>query len=736
MLLVVVLLIGLLPMDVLAEEYQNTISSTTDVIMKPAVEIVEEIKQQRTEHSKQFKLSNGLYMAAVYPDAVHYQTENGWADIDNTLTARADGTYGNTAGVWDVRFPQQLTQSNRISITKDGYTLQFGMAGELRQDSNISVMSGITTSNQAGSVLAVAEASSANAQIRKVEAQHNEKEPEELVLDKLSSRVEYADVYSDTDIVYDLQSNRVKESVVIHRYSSALRGYQYYLDTGDLVPVLSESGRIDFYDPKMETVVMTMPAPFLVDDALVYNQDVRVTMEENGDGYMLTYLLPQQWLAAEDRAWPVILDPIVSAEQSPDNIRDHTIREIGTFDYKWGIVECGYYSGQGATRFFMKYASLPELSSADLVVSAAITLYKPYNSSDSAPVEVHKVEGTWESETLTWQNKPNYTTGIEDFAIVSSSGYYTWDITDIVRGWYSGENTGMMFKSSDAVESAQVNNYKQFYSSDWGYYKPSLVISYRNNNGLEGYWDYTASSAGRAGTGYVHNYTGNIVWIRGDIGFGGARMPVSISHVYNANDKGNNDFGLGYGWRTNYNQRLYQWSVDSSYYVWEDADGTNHCFKADDAGVLRDEDGLELILTTSGSGTTTYCITDKKGNKSFFDSYGRLTKQQNNQATPSSITVTYTTTSENLISTITDGAGRVYSFTYSGDLLSRISFKGTGSSELSYVTFGYSHSRLTTVTDKDGKACSYGYNSSGLLISAADIDGYKLAYEYNTVTVG
>jgi hypothetical protein len=121
-------------------------------------------------------------------------------------------------------------------------------------------MSGITTSNQAGSVLAVAEASSANAQIRKVEAQHNEKEPEELVLDKLSSRVEYADVYSDTDIVYDLQSNRVKESVVIHRYSSALRGYQYYLDTGDLVPVLSESGRIDFYDPKMETVVMTMPA--------------------------------------------------------------------------------------------------------------------------------------------------------------------------------------------------------------------------------------------------------------------------------------------------------------------------------------------------------------------------------------------------------------------------------------------------------------------------------------------
>lgn len=42
-----------------------------------------------------------------------------------------------------------------------------------------------------------------------------------------------------------------------------------------------------------------------------------------------------------------------------------------------------------------------------------------------------------------------------------------------------------------------------------------------NNNGLENYWDYTASSTERAGIGFVNNYSGNMVWVHNDIGFSG-----------------------------------------------------------------------------------------------------------------------------------------------------------------------------------------------------------------------
>ena len=139
-----------------------------------------------------------------------------------------------------------------------------------------------------------------------------------------------------------------------------------------------------------------------------------------------------------------------------------------------------------------------------------------------------------------------------------------------------------------------------------------------------------------------------------------------------------------------------------------------------------------MTLTTTGSGTTKYKITDKNGNASYFDTNGRLSKLENNQATKSNISITYTTTTGWLISTVTDGVGRVYSFTYTNNLLSKISYKGTGSSVITYVNYGYTGSDLTSITDKDGKTVRYTYGTNHLLTSATDVDGYKLSYTYNT----
>lgn len=276
---------------------------------------------------------------------------------------------------------------------------------------------------------------------------------------------------------------------------------------------------------------------------------------------------------------------------------------------------------------------------------------------------------------------------------------------------------------------------------------PVLSIVFRNNNGLENYWDYTSSHAGRAGSGYINNYTGNLVWVHSDIGFSGNRMPVAISHIYNANDSADNLFGMGNGWRTNYNQRVYYWDhedADEDYYVWEDADGTSHYFRQDGtiAGRYVDEDGLELELTTTGSGAEPYCISDKYGNSSYFDDQGRLTKQSNNQTSQSHITITYSTTSDYFINTITDGAGRVYSFEYPGDLLSRISYKGSGSDSITHVSFGYTGSNLTSITNADGEKVYYTYvdnsddSSKNLIETAMDIDGYQISYTYTTLSEG
>ena len=757
MILVLVMMFQMLPHQALADmiytedtDLSGNLSADSSLDTSK-LEVVSEVIEKRSEFSKEFLMNNGLHMAAVYGSAVHYEEDGQWKEIDNTLVATVSGddsVYTNTAGVWNISFPQQLSSNKYISITKDGYTLRFAMAGVLSgsghevMGGDVSLM-GIGEQIDSGT-LSVQEAQTATAQVQQADltAMYEGAEHPETVVEKAASRLQYSSVYNNTNVVYDLHSNQLKESIVIGQYDSSVRGYRYTLDVGNLVPVLNDDNSIWLYDSEQENVVMAMPAPFLMDAENAYNGDVEVALQGSGSSYTLIYLLPQEWLAAEDRAWPVVLDPVISADIDVDNIRDVGVAENYVFSYTHGVFSCGYSSGWGARRCFVKYDKIPELSSSDVIVHATMRLERHgnYQYTKIATVEVHKVLENWDSEGMTWSNMPDTESTIEDFANVQGLGYYYWDVTEIVRSWYIGQNYGMMFKASDAVEAGGSDNYKEFYASDYSpYHRPTLAIYFRNNNGLESYWDYTASSAGRAGTGYINKYTGNLVWVRSDMGFGGNRMPVSISHIYNANDRDNNDFNVGFGWRTNFNQLVYEWSVDDDYFVWEDSDGTHHYFRWVSYGKYEDEDGLELTLTTKGSGERTYTITDKQGNASYFDAKGRLTYQENNQATKSNIVIDYVDSTTNRIDTVTDGAGRVYDYVYDDTtgMLSEILYMGSDSIERTFVTYTYdSDFRLTAITDKDTKSVSYTYDNTNLLSTATDIDGYTLAYTYNTVEDG
>ena len=574
--------------------------------------------------------------------------------------------------------------------------------------------------------------------------------PQQEYTDKLYSAVAYNDIYSNTDLRYDLQSNQLKESVIIKQAKDTLAGYKYTLSAPGMVLELQEDNSILAYAADAEEgdePIFYMPAPFLVDDNLAYNDNINVSLQQSGDTYTLTYSLPRAWLLEEERAYPVVLDPVVQPKSGIYTISDQTVFSNKSMSYTWACLGVGHSTTyKSIARALLKFDNLPVLTSADVIVDSQIYVQK-CNSSSSAPMEVHAIKIPWESSTVKWadmsaRNKNgNWDTTVEDYQLVSSSGTYAWDVTNIAQQWYaSGVNTGMLFCLPEDLENSSSNTFREFYSSDWGGSRvPQLTITYLNNCGLEDYWDYTSQSAGPAGTGYVSNFTGNLVWIHSGLSFAGNRMPVSISHVYNANDKSNNNYGMGFGWRTNYNQRVYSWTSPgnnpTTYYVWEDQDGTRKYFKYSSSGKYENEIDNTLVLTTTGSGDEKYCITDKNGNKSYFDAEGRLKKICNNQQTVSSINISYSG-STNRITSVTDGAGRVYAFNYNtSNLLSSIVFKGTGTTELSTLTYTYdNNSNLTGVTYPDGESVAYGYTTNHLLTSAADVDGYRVEYTYTAAS--
>ncbi|MDD6262655.1 MAG: DNRLRE domain-containing protein, partial [Clostridiales bacterium] len=718
--------------------------------------VAEEIVSGRGEFQKEFLLENGQHLLAIYPRAVHYAEDGEWKEIDNTLsavqTSRGDTVYTNAAGLWEVSLPQSLGAGPGVSVSYEGYTLEFSFAGRGTGFSENTSASAVITQPFSGAAAgqigmesgASVEAADISAGVIQSAgtAYAADERMSQTVPQTADAAIEYASVCEGVDLRYDLISNTLKESLIIESCPEEEEVYIYRMSGEDLELSLEDDGSVLACASDSGEAVFRMPAPYVQDSAGAVSFDVEVTLEESAEGWILAYATPWDWMAADERVYPVALDPVVHPEITIANTQDQSVFQNKTEPHTWGIIECGRYSGYGISRFYVQYENIPELTSADYITGATMSLYKLQNSTVAAQVNVHKVEGTWDDTTLNWSNKPDYDPAVDDYQVIYSAGWYSWDVTDIVRSWYADGNTGMMFKAADAVENGSSDNWKQFCSSNYGgEVMPVLYMSYINNCGLESCWDYTTQSAGRAGTGYVNSYTGNLVWVADGLGFSGLRMPVSVSHVYNANDRKNNEFGMGFGWRTNYNQRVYRWESDSSYYIWEDEDGTRHYFKYKSENRYEEETGSGLLLITGRTGDYPYRISDKKGNKSYFDALGRVGVIRNNQETYCNIIVSYVSSSESssdkyCIAGIRDGAGRFYRFTYTNGLLSRVTFhrNTTDTAVISALDYTFTNSDFTGITYPDGKSVSYSYTSaaSHLLKRATDVDGFNVRYAYTS----
>ena len=403
---------------------------------------------------------------------------------------------------------------------------------------------------------------------------------------------------------------------------------------------------------------------------------------------------------------------------------------------------------------------LPDLDKGDVVVSAKFNVYNfdLYYSAGytyDMQVNIHRIDESWKANEVTWSNMPDIETVVTDYQIFTQgSAWRTFDITRIAKYWYENRDKvfGVLLKSAVEDNSTISNGHKaKLYMERANSTQarfPYITLTYRNNKGLEDYWTYTTLSAGTAGTAYINDYTGNLVFIHGDVATTGLLMPVSLEHVYNGYmaDKNNSTYPhSGKGFKLSLQQTVksseeYGLTGDAlnTYpYAYEDGDGTVHFFYKKTSGSTTkylDEDGLNLELKVlSGGG---YTITDKSDNVMTFNSSGLLT--QIADADGRKATLTYVTAKNksgadvSYLKTVTDGAGHKITLTYnSGEGNSSQISKITGPDGKS-ITYTTSSGSLTKITYPDGTYSTYTYDSDGALITATSSDGYKLAFTYST----
>ena len=490
-----------------------------------------------------------------------------------------------------------------------------------------------------------------------------------------------------------------------------------------------------------------------------YSNGITLTLSSvKNNKFTVTTTLDEDWLDDYDRTYPVTVDPIIKTKQKAADMASafvgssYPTRNYYTYGLSHngadsGSLYVGNISGYGQTQSYLKFATLPTLGVADKVIDAVASVYL-YKCENGMQLDVKRVTSSWANDTVTWNTRPSVASTITDYKYLKSGDSQNWlnfEITDLVRGWYSGEytNYGISLSTTKTSSAKTWMLNSLFNDSGQDEYRPILHVDYRNMSGYEDYWSYTGVSAGRNGALSINNYNGNAVFsqpITADAG--GALMPVSLSLIYNSNGKTAPYTRLGGGMQSNFHIYLTKdnnlFSDGYRYYL-TDLDGTKHWFYYEDSTTMsgKDEDGLGYTLDVINLGSDTNCtnarfrLTDKNKTKMYFNNTGKLIQITDTHNT--STFITYETVSEKVrIKNIKDGAGRIYTFNYeySTDVTICTSITDPAGRAISFT---YTNGYMTKITFPDGEFISLSY-SGGLLTQVNAIDGTRAKITYDSTS--
>ncbi|WP_273848349.1 DNRLRE domain-containing protein, partial [Halalkalibacter alkalisediminis] len=226
--------------------------------------------------------------------------------------------------------------------------------------------------------------------------------------------------------------------------------------------------------------------------------------------------------------------------------------------------------------------------------------------------------------------------------------------------------------------------------------------------GSEPYWPQFITKVGT-----VNALNGNLSFSETDETFSGRGPSILISRTYNSLAQSKGSFGTG--WLFSYDIQLNEQTNGDV--ILREEDGTEHYYKKSGTTYIPPH-GLYLKLEKID---TQFVLTTKSQDKWYF-SNGRLVKIEDGTRKENLVTFTYPTNQ----TVITDASGRKITVNYSNQKISTIS-------DYTNRTWVYSYTGdlLTQVTYPDGQTKTYQYNN-GQLTEIWDFKQKKTTITYDT----
>ncbi len=286
--------------------------------------------------------------------------------------------------------------------------------------------------------------------------------------------VRYLDVYPDIDIQYTVLNDTVKEDILLLKPQSR-NTFSYRLKS-DTLRFKKDGNAILAHKGNAKKPVFALTAPVMTDaDGAA---STAITVSYNSGTNTVTYTADEEWLQAEDRAYPVRIDPagatLVDSSvfkmnmvaKGGDYLTDESMRGDGAPNYYFGLNNntlVGYSKDRGYSRMLLtidaNWESLmgsntstegPGILAVELRLRT-VTGDAPDNTLFAAFVP----SKTWDPYTITWNRMK--AEGVDSGMAMTgtpqtSSGVdqeMTFDITQVYDQWLKQPETrtGLMIQA-------------------------------------------------------------------------------------------------------------------------------------------------------------------------------------------------------------------------------------------------------------------------------------------------
>ncbi|MCL2111643.1 MAG: DNRLRE domain-containing protein [Clostridiales bacterium] len=303
--------------------------------------------------------------------------------------------------------------------------------------------------------------------------------------------IRYTEVLPGIDYQYTLIGDTIKEDIILNQYVGA-PSFEFELKFEGLTAELIDNVVCIFAQGEADPVFL-LAVPEMVDASGEASNKIAQNLREEGGKTILTVTPDAAWLADLSRAYPVKVDPTLTIngnslrlvlvnsygpDETNGNVANVGTGPVGYDDgvktdtYPWPFLQCRLYA-QVSYNFSAAIPEEAEISNATFSLRQTTT-----HSNGDTTFRLSAVDSSWGRTTITWNNKPNSNTFIDDKTARRSAGNITWEnVGDIVNAWRLGHraNNGLMLRSRIENSTAQCEVFRA--SSD-GTNPPTLTVDW------------------------------------------------------------------------------------------------------------------------------------------------------------------------------------------------------------------------------------------------------------------